>query len=283
MPDSFHVYLKKQLLDYVENERKKGVPLAEIEKILLHAGHDKNIIDEVLSDLKIIDSGKQDKIKNPVEKDVASMLKDGFAMFMAKSKEKDIDAAKKDIENTDTEAIVKEVIEEAEIIEEKTVFEGVAFFLYLLALGAIIIVATGATDSQIVNVALGFAPAILSVFISFLALPMADNVPVYVFIPVIISSIFYAVGKFANIGLFQGLEMEALSLVNFVLAFIFNIMIVYVRFLKPNSMRQRIVHKNKGKGNLAEKNGGVGIVTHAKRAERKEIEEIKKEFMINDN
>jgi hypothetical protein len=41
--DNFHVYLKKQLLEYVEAERKKGIPLEEIEKVLLNAGHQKNI------------------------------------------------------------------------------------------------------------------------------------------------------------------------------------------------------------------------------------------------
>ena len=31
--DTFHGYLKKQLLEYVESERKKGIPLEQIEKV----------------------------------------------------------------------------------------------------------------------------------------------------------------------------------------------------------------------------------------------------------
>jgi uncharacterized membrane protein len=267
MADSFHTYLKRQLLEYVEAERKKGIPLIEIEKVLLNAGHDKNVIDEVFYELKQEQTGhKPIQHKNPVEQDIVSQLKGAFKQFMAQASTKEVKEAKEDLKNTDTDKVVEEVIEEAEVIEEKTMFEGIAFFGYLLTIALFILFSAGATDSQIVNVVIGFLPAIISVFISFVALPLADNVPLYVFIPLVVSSIFYAVGKFTE--LFQSLDVEGLAIVNFIIAFIFNILVVYIRFIKPRSMKRRVIPMHKSKP------------TPRHPAQKQEIKELKREFGI---
>jgi len=273
--DNFHNYLKKQLIEYVEEERKKGIPIDEIEKILLDAGHKKNIIDEVFSELqKEKIENKKTPHKDPVEGDLVGMLKGAFSGFMAKASDKEIKNAKKDLETTDTEKVVEEVIEEVEVIEEKRMFEGLTFFLYLVGLGLVILFSSGGTDSEIINVIIGFIPAILSVFISFMLLSLADNVPVFVFIPVVISSIFYAIGKFTNFPLFQGLDFEGLAIVNFLIGFLFNILIVYVRFLKPNHMRQKVLTKDKI-NTLKEE-----TPTTQKIEKNKSITELKEEFNL---
>jgi hypothetical protein len=277
MADNFHIYLKKQLLEYIESERKKGIPLETIEKALLNAGHQKNIIDEVFFELKKEEAGKTlPKSKDPVENDISSMLKKGFSQFMAQAKTgKEIKEAQKDVEKQESETIVEEAIEEAEVIEEKTMLEGVAFFIYLLVLGIIIMFTAGSTSSEITSVALGFTPVIINAFVSFMALKFADNVPLYIFIPLGIVSVFYALGKFAGLALFQNMDIEALSVVNFLLAFAFNILIVYVRFLKPKHMKKKIIRKGNKGGS-----GQQVINSSNQNAERKEIEELKKEFNI---
>ncbi|MEK6916425.1 MAG: hypothetical protein AABW92_01660 [Nanoarchaeota archaeon] len=254
--DNFHHFLKKQLLEYVEAERKKGIPLKNIEKVLLDAGHEKNVIDEVFLELE---QGKSPEHKDPVEKDMVSQLKGAFSQFMGKASSKEVKSAKKDFEETDTDALIEEVIEEVEIIEEKTTLESIAFFIYLIAVGFVILFSAGATDSQIVSVIIGFLPVILSIFISFLAVKLADNVPLYMALPILISTIFYGVGKFTGFALFQGMDIEGLAIVNFLLAFIFNILIVYIRFLKPDSMKRQIMRR---------------------KSRMEEIEELRKEFKM---
>jgi hypothetical protein len=276
MADSFHVYLKKQLVDYIEAERKKGVPLETIETSLLNAGHDKNIIDEVVSDLKKEELGKKvPEKKDPVENDIMGMLKKSFSQFMAQSKGKEIDDAKEDIKKTGTEEIVEEAIEEAEVIEEKTMLESLVFFIYLVALGVVIVFAAGSSGSEIVNVALGFIPIIINAFVSFFALKYADNVPLYMFIPLGICSAFDALGKFANLGFFSQMDIDALSLVNFLGAFVFNVMIVYVRFVKPNHMKKKVIKKNK---NVQQPFAPNVDYIHAQKElkRREEIEELRK-------
>jgi hypothetical protein len=243
--DNFHVYLKKQLLEYVEAERQKGIPLEEIEKVLLDAGHRKNIVDEVFLELKKekIEGKPAEQHKNETEKDLTGMLKGAFGKFMAQANQKDVKEAREDLEKTDTKALVSEVIQEAEFIEEKTTLESAAFFVYLVVLGLIVLFSAGATDSQLKNVMIGFTPAVLSIFVSFLALKLADNVPVFVFIPLVFASIFYGIARFSQFPLFRGLDPEGLAIVNFLLGFFFNIMIVYVRFLKPNHMKRRPVKR----------------------------------------
>jgi hypothetical protein len=281
--DNFHGYLKKQLLTYIDAERKKGIPLEQIEKVLLDAGHNKNIIDEVVSDLKQEQTGKKVEPTSPVENDLASMLKKGLGQFLAQAKTSEIKEAKEELKNGESAEIIAEAIDEAEVIEEKTMFESLAFFIYLVILGGIIFFSAGSTGSEFTKVIIGFAPGILSVFISFLALKLADMVPVYVFIPVIISSVFYGVGKYTKLGFFDGLDIEGLAIVNFLLGFIFCIIVVYIRFLKPNHMKKRIIKKNNLKlqdipQRMQPNNSSdAGNIPHKK---KEEISDLKREFNL---
>lgn len=263
--DNFHIYLKKQLLEYVEAERQKGIPLEEIEKTLIDSGHHKNIIDEVFIELE---KSKPTTHKTEVESDLISQLKNAFSQFMARASNKEVKDAKEDFKKTDTDKIVKEVIQEAEIIEEKTMFESLTFFVYLVALGIIVLLSASGSDSNFVSVFIGFSPAILSIFISFLALPLADNVPIYVFIPVIMASVFYGLGKFSGLSMFAPLDIDTLAVVNFLFAFFFNILIVYVRFLKPRSMKRKII-----KPRISQKVSKNNLL-------RREIRDLKEEFKI---
>ena len=296
--DSFHTYLKKQLLEYVEAERDKGVPLEKIEQVLVEAGHHRNIIDEVFEELKKEQAGKKTSHKDAVENDLVGMLKYSFREFMAKATKKEVESAKSDLKKTNTEGLIKDVVEDAEVIEEKKAFEILTFFIYIIGLALTILFTAGSTDSQITNVVIGFSPAIISIFLSFLAVPVADNVPLYVTIPLIVSSVFYGLGRFANLGIFQGLDIESLAIVNFLFAFVFNILIVYVRFLKPRSMRRRVIkkpvavsvekpeHPNteetveiETERHMEEKEGTQVIrTTHTEK--RKEIQDLKKEFNL---
>ena len=245
--DNFHVYLKKQLIEYVEAERKKGIPLEEIEKVLLDAGHRKNIVDEVFLELKKEPTASQSssQSKNETEKDLSSMLKGAFSKFMAQANQKEVKDAKEDFKHTDTDTLVNEVIEEVEFIEEKTTLESATFFVYLIFLAALVFFSTASTDAQMLSVIIGFLPVIISVFVSFLSLKFADNVPVFVFIPLVISGVFYAIIRFTAVPMFNGLDAEGLAIVNFLLGFFFNILIVYVRFLKPHHMKRRPIRKQR--------------------------------------
>ena len=267
------MYLKKQLLEYVEAERKKGIPLEKIEKVLLDAGHKKNIIDEVFEELVKEGPNTKSDSKDPVANDLVSQLKGVFGKFMAQASDKEITDAKEDLKNTDTTELVEEVIEEAEIIEEKTLFEGLVFFIYLAILIGVMLFGAAGTGAEIVSVIVGILPAVISVFVSFAFLKLADNVPLYMLIPLGISAVFYGIGKFTPLPLFQSLEMEGLSIVNFLIGFVFNIMIVYVRFVKPNSMKEKIIPKNK-----SEQKPKLKIKKNSKK--KSEILDLKKEFNI---
>ncbi|MEM3373762.1 MAG: hypothetical protein QW757_03770 [Candidatus Woesearchaeota archaeon] len=308
--DSFYVYLKKQLLNYVEAEHKKGIPLEVIENNLLNAGHDKNIIDEVLIEIKKEEKGKKVvESKDPVKKELNSNLKESIVNFFGKEKinnEKKKEEVKKEIEEIKEKSdnIINEVIEEAEVIEEQKILEGIAFFIYLILLGIIIVLIAGYSNSEIVNVFFGFLPTIINSFVSLYLVFLSDNLPLYMIIPLLISGLFYVIGKFANLSLFSGMTLEPLASINFIFSFIYNFLLTYVRSVKPNFMKKRIVKKNlinkneKGKEKIDEKKEEIkhevksnvnetninqnnikfdNIYSHK---ERKEISDLKKEFNI---
>jgi hypothetical protein len=268
--DSFHVYLKKQLIDYVESERKRGVPLDQIESVLLNAGHQKNIIDEVFAEIRQEAAGsKQVRHEDPVENDLVGQMKSAFKQFMSQSTAKEVKEAQADLKNTDTNEVIEEVIEEAEFIEEKTMLESMVFFGYFFFLGIAILFSAGGSDSSLASVAMGFVPAVISVFVSYMLLRMADNVPVYMFIPLGISSAFYAIGKFTPFPIFAGMDMEPLAIVNFLLGFAFNILIVYVRFIKPDHLKRRPVRRHHQQKVVAKPV-----------QQRQEINELRREYRI---
>jgi len=287
--DSFHNYLKKQLLEYVKAERKKGIPLKQIEKVLLDAGHQKNAVDEVFSELEKEEAGMApEKHKEEVENDLISMIKSGFTQFMAQLNKKEVSEAKKDFKKSDTDELVKEVIEEAEVIEEKTVLESVAFFVYLIIMALIMLFTAGSTDAEIIKVIIGFSPAIINAFVSFLSINLSDNVPLYMFIPLLIVSGFYAIGRFTGMSLFDGMDIESLSVVNFLFSFAFNVLLSYIRFIKPNNMKRQVVEIPKY--NYTKKSATIkpslkqNKPTHShntkKKVHRKEIKDLKKEFNL---
>ena len=287
--DSFHTYLKKQLLEYVTAERKKGIPLQQIEKVLLNAGHKKNIVDEVFTELEKEEAGaKKEQHEDPVESDLIGMLKSAFSQFMAQASKKEVGEAKKDLKKTDTDELVKEVIEETEINEEKTIFESVAFFVYLVIVALVMLFTAGATDAEIVKVVIGFSPVIINAFISFVSIKFFDNIPLFMFIPLAIVSTFYAIGRFTSFDLFSGTDIEALSVVNFLFAFAFNVLLSYISFVKPNSMKKQVVEIPKyefAKSGPARprkahtKQRKVHHYSH-KKEEREEIKDLKKEFNL---
>ncbi|MEM4397094.1 MAG: hypothetical protein QW757_00550 [Candidatus Woesearchaeota archaeon] len=278
--DSFYVYMKKQLLAYVEAEHKKGIPLETIENTLLNAGHDKNLVDEVFSEIKKeLEGKKTQQPKDEIKKDIEVPLKESIFSFFGNKKlktEKEKEAIKQEFKEVEkkSDELVKEVIEEAEIIEEKTTFEGIAFFIYLVIMALIIILIAGYSNSEIVNVFFGFLPTIINAFVSFFLLFLADNLALYVMIPLAISSIFFAIGKFANFSLFSNMQIEPLASINFLFSFIFNVYISYIRFLKPNHMKKRVIKSKQNNKEQKEKTEKENI------QEKKEIEknnEIKKE------
>ena len=240
--DSFHPYIKKQLLEYVKAERKKGVPLKKIEEVLLDSGHQKNILDEVFTEFKEEYSEKPvQKITDDVGDDIITQLKNAFKEFVAKSSEKEITDAKKEI--NESEEIVEEVIEKAEYIEEKTHYESFIFISTLVILPFIVLFTAGATSSSVTSVTLGLSPAIINIFVSFFALKIGDYVPIYMMFPLVIVSAFYVLGKFGGFPFFSRFDLEGLAIVNFALGSIFNIAMVYTRFVKPKHMRRRLKKK----------------------------------------
>lgn len=273
--DNFHVYLKKQLLEYVEAERKKGVPLEKIEQVLLDAGHKKNIIDEVFLELEKEGPNTESKAKDPVANDLISQLKGAFGSFMSQASNKGIKDAKKDLEKTDTDKVIEEVVEEAEIIEEKTFLEGFVFFAYLLIYGIVVFLSAANTQSDFAAVFIGFVPALISILVSFAFWKQIDNVPLYMMIPLGVSAAFYGIGKYAGIPLFRDFEMEGLAVVNFFIGFLFNMLIVYVRFLKPKRFMKKVVKPTNVMHQKTQPQKHP-----AKRNSKKEIQELKEEFKI---
>jgi len=275
--DSFHEYIKKQLSDYVEQERAKGIPLEKIEEVLLNAGHGKNIIDEVFQELEKENAGqKKTQHKDPVENDLITMLKQGFEKFMAQASKKEVKQAQKDFEKTDTGQVVQGVIEEAEVIEEKLILESATFFVYLIIIGVIILFTAGAVDATVTKVAIGFSPALINAFLSFLGVNFANIVPLYMFIPLLVSSIFFVVGRFSGLSIFNTMDIESLAVINFLFAFAFNISEVYMKFIKPRSMQRRIIRpttKSNRVREIFENNGGVS-------RPRQEISDLRREFKI---
>jgi hypothetical protein len=233
-PD-FHEYLKKQLINYIKTEREKGTRIQDIEKVLLDVGHHKNIIDECFDEIRKEDAGiKVPEEDEPLKKDLVSDVKSSLMGFFGKLRtDKEVSAAKKEASPDEEVEIIEEAVEEVKSEERTFVFEGIIFFIYLIGLVLLVLFTSGSTGDDFVVVAAGFSASFINTFVSFAAMGFASNVPIYVFIPVIIGSIFYAVGSFGGLPIFKHMDMEALGIVNVFISLFFNILVINVAFFKP--------------------------------------------------
>lgn len=233
-PD-FHDYMRAQLIQYIKEEQKKGFTLEEIEKVLLEVGHHKNVIQECFDELKKEDAGKDVEVpKEELKKDLVTDVKSSIQNFFGQLQgAKAVKEAKSEATPAEEREIIEEAVEDVKSEKRTFIFEGIVFFIYLVALVALVLFTSGSTGDDFIVVAIGFSASFLNTFISFAAMNFATNVPIYVFIPVIVAGIFYALGTFAHIEVFSHMDMETLGIINVFISMIFNILVINVAFLKP--------------------------------------------------
>ncbi|MBU0756927.1 MAG: hypothetical protein KKF44_02590 [Nanoarchaeota archaeon] len=237
--DSFHQYMKKQLKRYILEEEKKGVPLETIEQALLDAGHKRNVLDEVFSELEKEEAGLKSEVPDgAVEKDMVSNVKDSIKGFFGQIQSKDVKKVKKEVNGSSNEDIVEEAIEEYETEKETYMLEGFAFVLYLAALIISVFYVAGTTGDEIMYVAMGLSPAFINSFISFGLVKFSEYAPVFMLIPIGVAGAFFALASSGIVASFARMEYEALAIINVGLAIVFNLLLIVISSSKP-----RPVHK----------------------------------------
>ncbi|MBN1503148.1 hypothetical protein JW930_06385 [Candidatus Woesearchaeota archaeon] len=240
--DTFHEYMKKQLIDYILAEEQKGVPLEKIEQVLLDAGHQKNIIDECFDEFKREGAGlKVEEPSDKVAKDMASGVKNSIKSFFSQiSSQKEIKNVKKDTTPEQEEKIIQEAVKEVRQSPQSYLLELFFFLLYLVGMVFVSLFTAGSTGDEFVKVIVGLSPSYINAFLSFAAISFANLVPLYMLIPVAIGTIFYILGRVMNLSLFSQMEVEALGIINILFSMIFNIFMVNLLFLKPKPRAKKI-------------------------------------------
>jgi hypothetical protein len=231
-----------QLREYILAELKRGASWGDIEKALYNAGHQKNVIDEAFSEIKEesagLDAEEPDK---PLEKDLVAGTKAAIGNFFSKLKTgKEVEEVKEEYAEESTDEIIDEAVNEAHQVEKTYIFEGYVFFLYLIILTFIILFTAGSTDDELILIVLGFSPTFLNAILSFTLVKYAKYAPMYIMIPVLASSGFYIVARFAGISLFSNMDYESLSIVNAILGMLFNVVLINIAFMRPEEKRKKI-------------------------------------------
>jgi len=237
--DSFHEYMKQQLKRYIKEEQKKGVPIEHIVQILLNAGHENNVLDEVVREMQAEQAGAvAEQPADAAEKDIVANLKASILGFMGQATAKEAKEAKAEIKKGGSEAIVEEAIQEDEVEQETFIAEGTTFYLYIAALVVLTLFTAGQTGDDFVYVAMGLAPAFLNTFISFALIRVADYVPGFMLLPAVVGGAFYALGATGRIPIMARMEVDALAIINVVLALFFNLALIVVHSIKPKPITQ---------------------------------------------
>ncbi|MBD3203331.1 hypothetical protein GF327_03495 [Candidatus Woesearchaeota archaeon] len=283
--DSFHHYVKEQIKRYIKEETKKGVPLEQIEAALFNAGHKKNIIDECFDELKKQEAGLEPDIAgDDVQQDFVKNIKSSIENFFGQIQPKQVDDVKKDLEKEPTEEIVEEAIEEYETEKETYIMEGFSFFIFLSALVVLTLYTAGSTGDEVLFVAVGFAPAFVNSFLSFALVKFADYVPLFMLFPVVVGGAFFAMGSFTDIEMFQSMEVEALAIVNTVIAMCFNLVLIVVSSIKPPPIHDiKEIEKESQEMDYYEefrKPQKIKQEPNPKKQPKKPIEDLRNEFNI---
>jgi hypothetical protein len=231
--------MKEQLKRYIKEEEKKGIPLEQIEQALLDAGHKQNVIDEVFKEFKQEKAGQKAKLPSQeVQKDLVQDVSSSIKDFFGKLQGKQVQEVKNDLKKHPSEKIIEESIEEYEVEKETYIIEGFSFFIFLVALVILTLYTAGSTGEEVLFVAVGFSPAFLNSFISFALIKFAEYVPLFMLIPVVVGGGFFALGNFSELSIFSHMEVEALAIVNTVIALFFNLLLVVTSSIKPRAMHE---------------------------------------------
>ena len=277
----FQDYMKDQLKRFIIEEQRKGIPLEQIEQSLLDAGHKKNVIDECFDELKKQEVGlTPEEPQGQVQKDTVSQIKSSIEKFFGQLQGQEVDKVKKSFKKEPTEEIVEEAIEEYEVEEEKYILEGFYFFIFIVGLSIFTLFIAGSTSDEVLTVAMGLAPAFVNCFISFAMVKFANYVPIFMLIPIVIGGGFFALGTFADIEVFNRMEIESLAIVNTVISMFFNIILVAIKNSKPEPMH-KFPRKNKKQENVdksQEYNSPSPQVHREDKKSKKHIDDLKKEF-----
>ncbi|MBN2422695.1 hypothetical protein JXB41_05680 [Candidatus Woesearchaeota archaeon] len=276
--DNFHYYMKEQLKHYIRKEEKKGIDLEQIEQSLLNAGHDKNIIDECFEELTREESGLRSHApKGKVQNDLVSGVKTSIKSFFGSIKSKEVKKVKKEIKEENSEDIVEEAIEEYEVEKERYIFEGFSFFAYLVALVILTLYTAGSAGEELLFVALGFSPAFLNSFISFGLIKFAEYVPLFMLLPVVAGGGFYALGSVVKSAMFSRMEVEALAIINVVMALFFNLILIVINSMKPKPIHEFHVKEPPRKEHEKKE---IAVRDESLNKFHKNIQELRQEFNI---
>jgi hypothetical protein len=233
--DSFHEYIKKQLVTYIQAEKKKGFKEEEVEKRLLDAGHHKNLIDEVMEELRKEESGKTvEKPKDEVSKDLVFDLKGSILNFFKKGRtDEEVLEAKEEVSGSKSEEIVEDAIAEAEALPVRYTLEIIVLLLYVFGLFVAAVYVSGNTGDDMLKILVGMSVCFVNAFVSLAFIKYAEKVYFFIWIPIIIAGAFYLIGTQSGTEIFKDMDVASLGLLNGVISLFFNVMLINIALFKP--------------------------------------------------
>jgi hypothetical protein len=274
-----------QLKQYILSELQRGVLWEDIEKALYNAGHQKNVIDFAFEEVKRETAGmKSSQPQGEVEKDLVGNVKGAIGGFFSKLKTRQVEDARQEIRTESTDEIIEDAVKEAKAEEQSYMFEGYVFFLYLLILTFVVFFTAGGTDDELILVVIGLCPTFLSAIVSFVLVKYAKYAPIFVLIPIAVTSLFYAVARFANMAVFKNMDYESLSIVNAVLGMLFNVILINIAFLRPAPKQVALPEQRTHRQHVhhVQEQQSQSIDDRSTMQFQKHIGDLKKHFKIND-
>jgi len=223
MDDISH-FMKNELVKYIKQELNKGNSLDSIKMSLLKGGHHTDLVNETIRILRNNNFDLTSALKERIKIQLTGVLYHDILNSVIRYVEFHIEQGRSlaQIEKTlfkygHTRETVNTAINEVLFGSKKHDGKG-GYFLpaSIIALSVFIFWIAYSAEESLANVILGLFPLILSFIFTGIILEKADSryKNMIWIIPFVASGIFYVIGISSGIGLFGGLNVEKLTILN---------------------------------------------------------------------
>ncbi|MFC1697551.1 hypothetical protein ACFL1H_04420 [Nanoarchaeota archaeon] len=255
MDSSFSLFLKKELMEYINQEIEKGYTIETIANNLLRGGHNKNLVDEAIMDLNkhnfnIINAMREPlklrgekrelyfDLLNSIIKYIEKQLEEGRSLNEIKEILLDYGHSKKTIDSA-----IKKVTQG----ETVKIFSNMAILKFIgLSMGIIVLLflTSGATEEPLSLVFFGFFPTIVMLLVGYV---LRMEKTFLLVMPFLLSLIFYLLGTQAGVEMFTQMDVGTLTFINLILSLLIGFILMEP---KKEEIVERITieEENKGEG-----------------------------------
>ncbi|MFH1409528.1 MAG: hypothetical protein ABIH34_06465 [Nanoarchaeota archaeon] len=228
------VYMKRELITYISKELEHGSQLQDIERILKNRGHQMDLIQEAIGALKRnefdVDKAHTDPMDNVMQRRLSKRILKSLIKYITHYRKKgfSLDTIKEALLNYGhTDETIQSALDELQnkTLKKEEKFRMVVVSISLVTVVLFMIIITLLTDSPTPRILAGFLPLLASLLITVTFIKNKSRNFLWG-VPIVFCIAFYFIGLTGQIQALELMDIEVLTLLNFVVSYVYLLLLL---------------------------------------------------------